>query len=77
MIEKKLTCKQIEEITHKNYFLNIIHDNRIVLIATLLPAFLWGWKQARARGVGKIIKQMIRYGLLAVAANVKKQIVMK
>lgn len=77
MIEKKLTCKQIEETTHKNYFLNTIHDNRIVLIATLLPAFLWGWKQARTRGAVKIAKQMIRYGLLAVAANVKKQIVMK
>jgi hypothetical protein len=77
VIEKKLKYQQLEVTSHKNYFLAMINDNRITLIATLLPGFLWGWKQARVRGKSKIMKQLIRYGLLAVATNVKKHIVAK
>ncbi len=77
MIEKKLKRQQREVTLHKNYFLTTINNNLITLLATLLPSFLWGWKQARVRGKSKIMKQLVRYGLLAVATNVKKQIVSK
>lgn len=78
MIEKKLKLQETKVIAHKKYFLNIIHDNRVILIATLLPGFILGWKQARVKGAaGKMVKQLIRYSLLAAFANVKKKILIK
>lgn len=78
MIEKKLKFEQIKVRTGKKYLLNILYNNRVILVAALLPAFILGWKQARAKGAaGKMVKQLLRYSLLAAFANVKKQILIK
>lgn len=78
MIEKKLKSQQTKVIVHEKYLLNIIYDHRVVLVATLLPGFIWGWKQARVKGaVGQMVKQLIRYGLLTAFANIKKQTVIR
>lgn len=75
MIEKKLKYQQVEVAGHERYFFNIIYSNRMMLVTTLLPAFLWGWKQARMKGaVLNIGKQFISYGLYAVATRLKKQL---
>ena len=78
LIEKKMKSQQVRTIAHREYLLNIIHDNRVVFLATLLPGFIWGWRQARVKGaVAQMGKKLIQYGLLTALAGLKKQLLIK
>ena len=74
VMEKILQCHEMNVERHKKYFVHLVHDHRIVLLATLLPAFLWGWKKGRQKGLRKIIKQLMRVGVLTTFSHLKKQL---
>jgi len=77
-MEKKLKLEQVKVRADKKYLLNIFYNNRAVLVVALLPVFILGWKQARAKGAaGKMVKQLLRFSLLAAFTKVKKQILIK
>ena len=77
MMEKKLKYQQAKVKSHKAYLLERLYDNRVVLIATLLPALLWGWKQAREQKVSKRIQQVVKFVLVTVLTNVGKHAAIK
>lgn len=77
MMEKKLKCQQAKVKSHQAYLLTLLNDNRVILLATLLPAFLWGWKQAREKKVSKRIQQVIKFVLVTVLTNVGKHAAIK
>lgn len=74
-MEKRLKSQQASVEANKNYLFNLANDHRVVLVATLLPAFVWGWRQAKIKGgLRHGVKQALKYGLLAAFTNIKKQI---
>ena len=72
MMERKLKHQQVSVFKHKKHLLDFVNDNRVVLAATLVPAVIWGWKQAREKSTAKIIKQLIRFVLLSVLTKLRQ-----
>ena len=75
MMEKILRCQQIKLNTHKEYLADVVNNNWIVIVSALLPAFLWGWKNAREKGIARMIRPIIKIGFLAVLSRIKKQFI--
>ena len=74
MMEKRLQHHEIKVLEHKKYLLGVVYDHRMVLLATLLPAFLWGWKKGRQKGWGGIVKQIMKIGMLTSFSHIKRQL---
>ena len=55
-MENKLIDQQREMHAHKKYLATIMGDKRVMLIFSLLPPFIVGWKSARVGGRQSIIK---------------------
>ncbi len=70
-MEKKLKDQQTKVILHKKYLLGLVNDNRVVLIAALLPAFIWGFKQAREKSLPKMILQGSKFVLMTALMHAK------
>lgn len=70
--ELEVKQKQIKIATHKQYFSQLVNDHKVVLLAMLLPAFMTGWKMARAAKSGQLIKQFARYCFFTVASYIPK-----
>ena len=77
-MEKKLKFQQASIAANKKYLFDLVNDNRVVLVATLLPAFIFGWRQAKIKGgMRQIMKQLTRYGVLAAFTHIKKMILVR
>lgn len=74
-MERKLKHQQLSVCDHKKHILNFLTDNRVVLAATLVPAVIWGWKQAREKSKIKLIKKIVRFGLLSVFTRLRQYII--
>ena len=74
MMDKILRYQEIKVLEHKRYLFGVINDHRIALLATLLPAFLWGWKKGRQKGLGKIVKQIMKVGILTSFSHIKRRL---
>ena len=77
MVDKQLKNQEITLNEHKEYLLNIIYDQRIVIIAMLMPAFLWGWNQAREKNITLTLKKLIQIGLWTGLGHVRKHVTLK
>ena len=77
MMERNLKYQQVKVTAHKKYLLDLLNDNRVVLMATFLPAFIWGWKLAREKRVSQMIKPLIKLGLVSAIGSLKQQILIK
>lgn len=73
-MEQRAQDQQIQVNQHKKYFLDVINDHRIILISTLVPAFLWGWKIGRAKWPERTVKQWMRVILFASYTQFKRQL---
>ena len=72
MMEKTLQYQEVKVLEHKKYLLGVVNDHRIVLLATVLPAFLWGWKKGKHTGFGKMIKQISKAVILTYYSYIKR-----
>lgn len=62
MMEKILQHQQLTTQKHKNYLFHKIQDYRWVILATLLPAVLWGCKNRTfQRRSAKVMGQLLRF----------------
>ena len=73
ILEQKLKSQQAKVFSHQQYFIRLIHDNRVALIATLLPAFIWGWKQAREKDMRKTIPQIFKFIVVSALSTARKK----
>ena len=69
----KLQNQQNELMTHERYLTNIMYDQRLVIVAMLLPAFLWGWKHAKNPSIPNTLKKLTKIGLLAGLSHIRKK----
>ena len=72
VMDRLLKHEKIEVTKNKNYLVNTITDHRLVLITTLLPAILWGWKLGKEKKMGIIIKKILALGFLNIFTHVRK-----
>ncbi|KGP62664.1 hypothetical protein EP47_10585 [Legionella norrlandica] len=74
MKEKILRHYRLEVIKHKRRLINGIAEHKLLLLFISLPLLVWGWKKGRGKGIGKIIKQLIKIGCLATVSYIKRQL---
>ena len=66
--------QQTQVNQHKKYFVDVINDHRIILLTTLIPVFLGGWKIGRAKWPDRTVKQWMRVILFASYTQFKRQL---
>lgn len=74
-LDIQLHNQQANVYKHKKYLIHVIYDHRIILAATLLPAFLWGWRKGREKGVGKFLTQLIKMSLMTAISQAKQHLI--
>ena len=76
-MEKILHYQQNEVIKHEKYFADMANSHKVMLITTLLPAFLWGWKKGQEKGVGVMLKQLARVVLMTAFSKASRHFIHK
>lgn len=72
VMDRLLKHEKIEVRKNQTYLVNTITDHRLVFIATILPAILWGWKLGKEKKVSVIIKNILKFGFLNLFTQVRK-----
>ncbi len=73
-LEKELLLQKIESYKHKNYISNFIEENKVILLALLVPVFVIGWKTAKKKPVRQVGKQLSNLVVLTAVASVRKKL---
>ena len=76
-MDQDLKRQQIKVMVHKKYLFKFLYDSRILLTAILLPALIWGWKQAPKQRVGQLTKQALKFGLVSAVSAFRHRILIK
>lgn len=76
MMEKTLQYQRIKVLEHKKCLVSMMSNYRIILFVTLFPTFLWGLTKGRETRWGKIIKQLMKLGILTSFSHIKRQLLM-
>jgi len=71
-MEKKLTYHQNKVEENTTYLINILGKQKLTLISILIPSFMMGWTAASTTRGKSRIKQLIKFGILATLAHVRK-----
>lgn len=72
MMENRLIHHQATFIEHKTYLKNMLSYKSVVLIATVLPAFIVGWDIARMNSAKHALKRLIKFGALTAMTRLRK-----
>lgn len=73
-LEKELLSQKIENYKHKNYISNFIEENKVILLALLVPVFVIGWKSANKKPIRQMGKQVGNLVVLTAVASVRKKL---
>jgi lipopolysaccharide export LptBFGC system permease protein LptF len=67
------TLKQEQQVLrrHQAYFNQLFHQPSVILLMTLLPAFMTGWSVARMKRRRHQIKRLLKFGLLNISSFYK------
>jgi hypothetical protein len=72
-LDKQLTRDERELRAHKKHLFDFMMRNRALLIATVVPLFLWGLRHRRVRSLVKVTStKLVRSGLMAAFFHTKK-----
>jgi hypothetical protein len=75
ILEEELNQLQAKLVLHENYFINTLGGSNIVLLSTLLPAFLVGWSCAGHNKQGKQKSwRFIKFVFVSVLASLRKRL---
>ncbi len=80
-MEERLHCQQmkvqehkIKVLEYKREAVETVYDHRIILLAALIPIFLWGWSKGLKKGWGHHLKRFIKVGLMTSLSKIKHQV---
>lgn len=75
ILEEELNQLQAKLVMHENYFINTLGGANIVLLSTLLPAFLVGWGCAGHNKQGKQKAwRFIKFAFFSALASLRKRL---
>jgi hypothetical protein len=72
-MERRLQSHQAKIRAHKTYLLDVVNSHWVLIVTTLIPGFLMGWKMARERGIFGMLKPLFKMALMAFVPYVKQQ----
>lgn len=70
-VEKTLYEQRVMYNKHKHYFDNLLKDSRVLLLLSLLPAFLMGWRSGRTGRIMLLIKQLLNIAIMTLISQLK------
>ena len=65
-LEKKLWIQRTQLDEHKHYFSTLYQNKILMLTVLLLPAFITGWKSARAPSAARGLRQWGKFVLISI-----------
>ena len=72
VMENRLIHHQAAFIEHKTHLKNMLSYKSVVLIATVLPAFIVGWEMARMNSAKHALNRLIKFGALTALTRLRK-----
>lgn len=75
VIERRLNSQQARVIRHKNYFINLVHDHRSILVMVVIPVFIWGWRRGLKKSFSQRLSKLLNLSLILVLKFVGKSLV--
>ncbi|WP_157058199.1 hypothetical protein [Legionella adelaidensis] len=60
---------------HKRSLLHFWHNNKAVILAMLIPAFIVGWQLSKKAHVATLIKQISKFVFVTALTNVKRKLI--
>ncbi len=72
-LEKKLYLEHKNVVTYKKHLAGIVRDYRVILVAILLPSFIWGWQKGLNKGASIFFRQIVQFLLLTSLNHFKRK----
>lgn len=73
-LDKLRITQQSQLNENKRYLTKDLHDNSLIFLMMLASSFWVGWKNGRPSHVSGFLKQVEKFLVLTIMANIKKNI---
>ncbi len=75
-LEEKIKKEEPQKDNSKS-FSQLLNDHKAAFLVFLLPSLLLGFRKGKVRGLAKVFKQLVKFGLWATANELKKKFTFK